>query len=136
MVRSSTVYILYKHNIYKMASTRNKNTPGDYALEQWSKNRQFQTKVYTHGAQGKSQVQMYAGNGLINGRIHARDLAKNDCDIESFLFGIGSTNLVNPLPPVKPDINVLQSLNVVDKKPMIIPENLIVEPDQRPLYLN
>ena len=119
-----------------MASTRNKNTPGDYALEQWSKNRQFQTKVFTNGAQGKPQQTMYAGNGLINGRMHARDLAKNDCDIESFLFGIGSTNLVQPLPPVLPQYNEISSLNIIHKKPMIVPESLIVEPDQIPYYLN
>ena len=36
-----------------MASTRSKNTPGNYALEQWSLEKQFQSKTYIHGAQGR-----------------------------------------------------------------------------------
>jgi hypothetical protein len=119
-----------------MASTRNKNTPGNYALEQWSLEKQFQSKTYIHGAQGRPIEPLYAGNGLKGGRIVARDLAKNDCDIESFLFGIGSTNLVTPLAPVQPELNDLKTLDIIQKKPMYVPEPLIVEPHQRHFYLN
>ena len=48
-----------------MASTRNKNTPGDYALEQWSLQKDYQKRMYPHAAQGKAFGTMYAGNGLI-----------------------------------------------------------------------
>ena len=119
-----------------MASTRNKNTPGDYALEQWSLKRQFQKTTYHHGAQGKAFGTMYAGNGLIGGRMHGRDLAQNDCDIESYLFGIGSTNLVKPKSDPVPEFKSLNSLNMIHKKETILPESLIIEPNQRPFYLN
>lgn len=119
-----------------MASTRNKNSPGNYQLEEWAINKRFETRMYPYAAQGKSVEQHYAGNGLIGGRIHARDLAHNACDIESFLRGIGSTNLVNPQAPVVPQVRSLDSLNIIHKKPMVVPEQLIVEPNQRPMYLN
>ena len=119
-----------------MASTRNKNTPGNYELEQWSKGRQFDTKLYTHAPQGKAITMHYAGNGLLGGKMHSRDLAHNACDIESFLYGIGSTNLVKPKAPVRPELKSFDSLNVIHKKPMVVPEALIVEPEQRPFYLN
>jgi len=73
---------------------------------------------------------------LIGGRIRARDLAHNACDIESFLRGIGSTNLVNPQAPVTPQVKPLESLNIIHKKQMVVPEPLIVEPNQRPMFLN
>ena len=113
-----------------MASTRNKNTPGDYQLEQWAQQRRFEDITYI---QARRPVQpLFPGNGLNGARIPGKDLAKNDCDIESFLFGIGSTNLVTPLSPITPDINNLASLNVMDRIPMILPKSLIVEPNQRP----
>jgi len=77
-----------------------------------------------------------AGNGLLMGRMAGRDLAKNDCDIESFLFGIGSTNLVDPLPPVVPHINRIPTLDILRKTPMVLPPILSIEPGQRYLYLN
>ena len=119
-----------------MTSTRNKNTIGNYELEKWSKERQFQTKVYTHASQGKAVTVHYAGNGLIGGKMHSKDLAHNACDIESFLFGIGSTNLEQPKSPVHPELKTLDSLNIIHKKPVFLPEALIVEPEQRPFFLN
>ena len=119
-----------------MASTRNKNTPGDYQLEQWAQNRRFEDITYIHSTQGRPVQPYFPGNGLNGARIAGKDLAKNDCDIESFLFGIGSTNLVQPLSPITPNINHIPSLNIMDRTPMILPKPLIVEPNQRQHYLN
>jgi hypothetical protein len=114
-----------------MASTRNKNTPGNYAAEQWSLNSQFADITYIHSPNGQPITTHFPGNGLLTGRMAARDLAKNDVDIESRLFGIGSTNLVNPQGPMTAQVKSLQSLNVIDKIPMIVPSVLYVEPNQR-----
>ena len=74
-----------------------------------------------------------AGNGLIQGHLPDTELAKNPNDIESFLFGIGSTNLVNPQTPVTPELKKHESLSIVDRKvPLIMPKDLILEADQRP----
>jgi hypothetical protein len=70
------------------------------------------------------------------GKIAHTNLAYNACDIESQLFGIGSTNLVNPASPVKPDYKYIQSLNIIDKLPVIIPEPLVIEKNQRPYFMN
>ena len=119
-----------------MASTRNKNTPGNYALERFSSQRKHQELMFIHQSQGQAQQTNLPGNGLLSGRYAGRDLAKNDNDIESYLFGIGSTNLENPMAPITPNINTLPSLNVIEKTPMIMPRNFGIEPNQRPMYLN
>ena len=119
-----------------MSSTRNKNTPGNYAMEKWSDTKQHEEKIYIHAAQGQAISTQLPGNGLLSGRIAGRDLASNSCDIESALFGIGSTNLENPLPKVNPEINYLLSLNVMRKIPMVRPLQYENEPNQRPMYLN
>ena len=62
----------------------------------------------------------------------AENLSSNACDIESQLFGIGSTNLVNPQKQTQPKFHDVKSLNMIDRLPMVIPEPLIVEKNQRP----
>lgn len=116
-----------------MASTRNKNNRGDYEVEQKSNLQRMEYLTYENSGNGKPLETFFAGNGLLHGRIASSNLSHNSYDIESSLFGIGSTNLVNPQTPVKPDIKPLQSLNVIDKLPIMIPEPLIIEKNQRPL---
>jgi hypothetical protein len=65
-----------------------------------------------------------------------RNLSQNYSDVESFLFGIGSTNLVSPQSEPTPEINQIKSLNVADRLPMIMPGTLHVQPNQRPMFLN
>lgn len=114
-----------------MASTRNKNTPGDYYVQQKSYIQQVQYS--TNREYAIASPTLLAGSGLIQGRVPDTELAGNPNDIESFLFGIGSTNLVNPQAPVKPDIKKLNTLSIVDRKvPLIMPRDLIIEGDQRP----
>ena len=112
-----------------MASTRNKNTLGNYNAEQWSLNEQINYNTYK--SYGVPQSAYYAGDGLIHGRMASEQLSNNSCDIESQLFGIGSTNLVTPLPPVVPEIKPLQSLAIMNKTPVIIPGDLVVQGEQR-----
>ena len=87
--------------------------------------------MYTHSSNGQPASIHFAGDGLIHGRMPARDLASNGCDIESFLFGIGSTNLVNPKPDLHPELNNLPTLDIIDRVPLILPEILVVERNQR-----
>jgi hypothetical protein len=78
---------------------------------------------------------MLPGNGLLPGRMAYGSLSRNDSDIESFLFGIGSTNLVTPKGPTLIDIKKTPSLNVADRIPMILPDPLYVQPGQRQRFL-
>lgn len=103
-----------------MASTRNKNSPGDYTLEEAQF---FNRRAYiTNDIYGAPKTSYFPSDGLLPSKMAHTTLSKNAPDIESYLFGINSTNLVNPETPVKPDIKTLKSLSIIDHAPMILPE--------------
>jgi len=115
-----------------MASTRNKNTKGNYCLEQ----RQYQEKqtysLYPNSQYGAAYNTKLPGNGLLPGQIPWNKLSYNASDTESFLFGINSTNLVNPGPCFVPEITKLNSVDIFEKNATMMPEPLVVEKRQRP----
>jgi hypothetical protein len=117
-----------------MASTRNKNTPGDYNLEQFSLDRQRTYIHYEHSSYGKPVETMQAGNGLCHGRIAGWNLSHNTEDIESYLFGIGSTNLVSPKPDPTPEYKSLKQLHIADRLTFIMPNPLVIQSGQRNLW--
>lgn len=115
-----------------MASTRNKNTPGDYASEKRSL--QQHANYSTYEPYGAPATTLFSGDGLLMGRIAPQGkLAGNACDIESSLFGIGSTNLEHFQTPVVPELYPLQSLSIIDRLPVLVPKPLEVQGGQRPL---
>ena len=116
-----------------MTSTRNKNTSGNYQAEQWSLNQQRQYLDYEHAPNGRPIQSHFAGDGLLMGRMVPTELSHNSNDIESFLFGIGSTNLVESKPIPVPEIRNLESLSIMYRIPIIIPQPLVVDLNQRPL---
>lgn len=114
-----------------MASTRDRNTAGNYRMEQ-SANTGFvgwNTKLH-------ESVAYHPGDGLGPARTARTALASNACDIESQLFGIGSANLENPQPIVVPRIAQLKSLVIYDKPKVMLPEALSVSEVNRPMILN
>ena len=114
-----------------MASTRNKNTPGDYLIEQTAYKHQIDYK--TNVQYGIATSTLDAGHGLIQGKLPNSMLSGNPNDIESDLFGIGSTNLVSPNTPVNPELKQRQALSIVDRQiPLIMPKNLEIQANQRP----
>jgi hypothetical protein len=118
-----------------MASTRNRNTPGDYNEE----HRAFEQAVdyNTYKSYGVPMETMFPGDGFLTGRMSSAVLSNNSSDIESSLFGIGSTNLVQPNPDMVPDIKKLKSASIIDRLPVMIPDPLVIAPNQRPArYLN
>jgi hypothetical protein len=120
-----------------MASTRNRNTQGDFKQEQKAYADQFAYYDYnqsTHFAHPTTSY--FSGNGLIGMKCAGSILSNNACDIESQLFGIGSTNLVEPRPIVSPDIKHMQSLNICDRLPQIAVSDFKPEPNQRPMWRN
>lgn len=76
------------------------------------------------------------GNGLVGMKTAGMNLASNAADIESQLFGIGSTNLVSPQRPIAPDVYQLKSLNIADRTPLILSDKFNPQPNQRPMPLN
>jgi hypothetical protein len=116
-----------------MASTRNKNTPGNYCLEQRQFKESEQYTLYPNSQYGAAYTTNLPGNGLNPAQIPGDQLSKNAADIESFLFGINSTNLVNPAPIFTPQLKTIDSVNVYKKDTFVfIPEPLVIEKNQRP----
>ena len=115
-----------------MASTRNLNTPGDYNLEQRQNRNNANYTLYPNSQYGAAYTTRLPGNGLTPAQIPWNKLSHNAPDIESFLLGINSTNLVNPAPCFYPQLTKIDSVNIFEKDPTIIPEPLVIEKYQRP----
>lgn len=115
-----------------MASTRNKNTRGNYCLDQKQNTGSEGWQLYINGANGYAYDTKLAGKGLNPGQIPWSKLSHNPADIESFLFGINSTNLVNPAPPLVPELTCLKTANVFKTEPVIMPIPQAIPNNQRP----
>lgn len=114
-----------------MASGRNRNTPGDYSMEQrinigsvdYLTEKNFAIPRQTY----------FPSDGLLPGRVASENLSGNSCDIESYLRGIGANNLVVAQPDVVPDLYKLKSLQTITRLPVLVPDELVVHENQRPL---
>jgi hypothetical protein len=125
-------YEIYYMYICIMASTRNRNTPGNYCMEQKTYKESETYTLYANSSYGAAYNTRLPGNGLLGGQIPGNKLSYNASDTEAFLFGINSTNLVNPAPCFVPEIAKIDSVNIYEKGPIFIPEPLVVERNQRP----
>lgn len=114
-----------------MASTRNRNWQGNYDLEQNSNHSIVNTNTYKH--YGLAYTNHFASDGLLMGRMAPTSLAYNATDIESQLRGICSTNLTGDSFKVEPDFKHMESLSIIDRIPVILPEPLRIDHNQRPL---
>jgi hypothetical protein len=117
-----------------MASTRNINYVGNYCLEQKQYSNSSNYTLYPNSQYGSAYTTMLPGDGVLPGQMPGNVLSSNSIQIESFLFGIGSTNLVNPVPhTIIPELYPLRSANFFEKSKRIsIPKPLVIEKDQRP----
>jgi hypothetical protein len=115
-----------------MASTRNRNTQGNYNLEQRNNDLSSSYKLYENSSHGAAYNTNQPGNGLNPGQIPSNKMSHNASDIESFLFGINSTNLVNPAPKIRPDLVWLDSVHLYQKDGVLMPLSLRIAPNQRP----
>lgn len=118
-----------------MASTRSKNTPGNYCLDQRQNTGPEAWLLYKYGANGVPFEQKLPGVGLNPGQMPYHGMSHNPADIESFLWGINSTNLVNPAGPLTPELKCLQSADLFKKEPVLMPVPLVVSKSQRPFPL-
>ena len=114
-----------------MASTRSKNAMGDYKMEQKSVHKQSDHVMYPYRRVAYNNAMPAAGINV--GYMPSNQLSSNSTDIESRLFGINTNNLVNPQKPVVPDLKTHANLEFFDRLPVLMPEPIIVENNQRPL---
>jgi hypothetical protein len=117
-----------------MASTRLNNSKGWYCQEQNAKQKSYRHEMWKYKCISHNSAFPGVGinmpmmtNGYNNGI-----LSKNASDIESALFGIGSTNLVENRAPVEAKINCMGTAKFFAKPDLIIPEPLVIEKNQRP----
>jgi hypothetical protein len=108
-----------------MASTRNRNTLGNYQLF-LKENRD--NALYTLNKEaGVSYHTGLPGYGLLPGQLPRDTLSGNPVDTESFLFGINATNLVTPRPCFVPQTQNLPSVNVYVPKPVVMPAPFVLD---------
>lgn len=114
-----------------MASTRSKNTPGNFYLKQQST--QHGASYVTDRQYAYPQQVLMAGTGVLQGYMGNAVLAQNPQDIESFLFGIGANNLITPAAsPFQAQVVDHSSLTILDRRvPLVMPADLVVPNDQR-----
>lgn len=125
----------HTHTQNTMASTRNRNSQEDYALE----TRRYQQHVQRMTHYESCGPTRFAGDGLLPGKYFSNTLlAGNATEIESQLYGIGSTNLTKPMQTMlqtavfSPEVYQLKTLNMVDRPKVIMPESWEPLSHQRP----
>jgi hypothetical protein len=116
-----------------MASTRNKNTPINYKLEQLQNINNEKYNVYKHSSSGQPYMINLPGNGFGGSCISAEKLSNNYVDIESFLRGTGTTNLERPgggFMTLTPELNTINPINLYENPEVLMPLPLITSPER------
>ena len=115
-----------------MASTRDKNSKGNYSLEQRAIKKSQENLGYYYGPNGHAYRP--AMPELYNfSRVPADVLSHNSVDIESSLWGINSTNLVTPQPDVVPNLKTLPSISFFDRPVVVKDPGCIKKNTDRPV---
>lgn len=107
-----------------MASSRNKNTRGNYECEIKELDRFRIHTLYTGSV--SNDTTCYPGDGLLGCRNPNLVLLNNYADIETELFGIGSTNLINPKNVENHTFHPFKVLDIQQRNKVILPEPLVV----------
>ena len=115
-----------------MASTRNNTTRSDYCLQQRSYQQSRDYIISPFSPYGVADQSAFPCVGINMGHMPSKVLSRNPVDIESGLFGINSTNLVDPQPRVIAEINNMQQVSFFPRKPVYLPDPLVQSATQRP----
>ena len=119
-----------------MASTRLKNSTNTYKREQQTYEKRFNNLSYVGQSLHKNNYLPGLGINaprMNNGIIH-NILSNNGADVESSLFGIGSTNLVIPKKETCANMNTLKDIQFFQAKPKSnnqFPLPLIIHNEER-----
>lgn len=113
-----------------MASTRNINMKNEYCLEERMNSNLVNNRIAPYRNIAYSTRLPDAGINV--GHIPNHQLAYNATDVESSLFGIQSTNLVNRTSFSLPKEKKMTNISFFERLPVYIPEPLVIEKNQRP----
>ena len=116
-----------------MASTNMKNATGYYCEQhkRFNKISNSQTDVRISKHNENCLPDLGIINGMMTTGYNNHILSNNAADIESSLFGIGSTNLVEKKADVNPSINKLKYCKWFPRNNVFLPEPLVIEKSQR-----
>ena len=114
-----------------MASTRNNNAPGNYCIQQRGYNLALKYDLYKNSQYGTAYTPAIPCIGYTPSHMPRNTLSNNPVEIESALFGINSTNLVNGSTKVVPQLNNLPFVSFFDRPNILMPNPLIIEKEQR-----
>lgn len=118
-----------------MSSTRNNNSLGNYNLQQQAYSTGREYIRYENSYAGRAYNAALPSIGFNPSTMPSDNFSSNPIEIESFLFGINSTNLVNPdKAKIQPELKKLPTFSYFDRMQLIMPKPLIVENNQRPLF--
>lgn len=115
-----------------MTSTRNKNSKGNYNLEQDQYKMSSNYISFENSSYGGAFITSIPDIGIIPSRVAPHHFSKNPIDIENMLFGINSTNLVNPTHKITPQLRTPRKSIFFQRQTIIMPKPLVIEPNQRP----
>ena len=114
-----------------MASTRNINTASDYCLQQRAYKLASGYELYPYKRIAPdTRLPCF---GINVGSMPNTTLSCNATNTESFLYGIGSTNLVDPQPKFTTDMKCLKGVHFFDRPQAFLPPPLAVPKCQRPI---
>ena len=114
-----------------MSSTRLRNQPGEYAIEQHQKNNIFENRI--HDMKRVSNLNAFPQKGINVGQTPHGVFSENPIDIENDLFGIRSSDLVNKRNISKPLLKTLPDVYFYKPMETFVPEPLVIEKNQRPV---
>jgi len=113
-----------------MASTRNLNMRDDYIVQQ---KRLSQKREYDINPYGRPTQELLPTQMMNYGSMSRDGLSTNAVDIETELFGVGSTNLVVEKSPVRPGLIKHGDIDFSTQSPLVMDEKYSQVVGQRPL---
>ena len=113
-----------------MASTRNLNMRDDYIVQQ---KRLSQKREYDINPYGRPTQELLPTQMMNYGSMSRDGLSTNAVDIETELFGVGSTNLVVEKSPVRPGLIKHGEIDFSTQSPLVMDEKYTQVVGQRPL---
>jgi len=116
-----------------MASTRNLNTKGDYAVKKMESTNINNYMLYNGYSVNSEPAYFVRG---ANPSIYAGQICNNAIDVESTLRGIRSTNLEGPSFKATPEVVNIGEREYYTVNPTYIPRPYMHSTVERPMYLN
>jgi hypothetical protein len=118
-----------------MTDTSLKNSRGWYCQGQHARMEQFSHNMWKYKCISESTAFPCVGINMpmMTNGYNNKILSDNASDIESALFGIGSTNLVKPKAAVTPELNCMGNIKFFNRIQTYLPEPLVIQKYQRPI---